>query len=1088
MAAPSGTVWGSIVGGYGRVGIHVALTHTNTHTTRVITLWFWSKYGLSDSTNTLYYDAGTTNATSSKGSVSISTSVSSGSGWSTSNQVKLKTYSHTYARGTSDWGESCAMKLAGIDRVGGTMTATTKYTVPKLASYTVSYNANGGSGAPSAQTKYYGKNLTLSSTVPSKSGYTFLGWGTSSTSTSASYGSGATYSANAGITLYAIWRKTISIYYNANGNGASLGSITTQSVNVYNATTSASITLSNASGPSKSGYTFLGWSTNSGATSATYAKGVAYTFSSSVTLYAIWRKTITITYNANGGSYTGTTSVGYAYNNATSTNITITGTRPTKNGYTFLGWSTSPSATPSATNSFYNSSTPYTFSANTTLYAIWKKTITITYDSNGGIDTPTATSVDIYNNSTSADITLSSLTPTRIDYTFLGWSLYSDATTATYSSGAIATFTESKTLYAVWEVAYIKPTIYNVKVDRVDIDGNSADDGTFVAISMEVKATEQLQSVDFSYTINNITHTERPMIVVQAITDTSPVQNIIGWYTSVNKFILGRTLATEENQDIFSVEHDYTITITATDEVGNSTYDVVVDSINVQIDIGQDSVAIGKIAEGYKYFEVDYNSRFNKAVAIGGTVIENNFTSYLPVEFNENLTFATPKMIYGYNYSTGEKIECFCPQSAAGTTSMGYGGYVATTGQTKVFGNNIEMLSKGNITINEGVFYANKDAWLGGIYVRSTTSYIDFYPNASTRTGRLGYLGSDGANFFVTPEKGYLKLNGHTQTVGHHYFANGTTYYISNGGGARLASVTGVGTDNWLGKHRFCGEWIGMYNTANGGTRKGYIGHDGSTHLYIVNENGGSIYYNTGGNHYFNKGVLISAGNLGSSKAYNIENFSIYCKWRDSANHDIVTRGSDGLGCALGWAGSASYATIVTIRGRTCKYQNASGTTTLSDRNLKKDFESFSDAHDIFFDNLNPTTYKYILGSSGRSHFGYITQEVEEALESAGLTTKDFGGVNINKLSSRETETDDETGETKDVYNSATNYLLDKGIKEEHDLIYTEFISLNTWQIQKLKKRVNEQDEIIKSQNERISNLESEISELKSLIQQLLNK
>lgn len=812
MAAPSGTVWGSIVGGYGRVGIHVALTHTNTHTTRVITLWFWSKYGLSDSTNTLYYDAGTTNATSSKGSVSISTSVSSGSGWSTSNQVKLKTYSHTYARGTSDWGESCAMKLAGIDRVGGTMTATTKYTVPKLASYTVSYNANGGSGAPSAQTKYYGKNLTLSSTVPSKSGYTFLGWGTSSTSTSASYGSGATYSANAGITLYAIWRKTISIYYNANGNGASLGSITTQSVNVYNATTSASITLSNASGPSKSGYTFLGWSTNSGATSATYAKGVAYTFSSSVTLYAIWRKTITITYNANGGSYTGTTSVGYAYNNATSTNITITGTRPTKNGYTFLGWSTSPSATPSATNSFYNSSTPYTFSANTTLYAIWKKTITITYDSNGGIDTPTATSVDIYNNSTSADITLSSLTPTRIDYTFLGWSLYSDATTATYSSGAIATFTESKTLYAVWEVAYIKPTIYNVKVDRVDIDGNSADDGTFVAISMEVKATEQLQSVDFSYTINNITHTERPMIVVQAITDTSPVQNIIGWYTSVNKFILGRTLATEENQDIFSVEHDYTITITATDEVGNSTYDVVVDSINVQIDIGQDSVAIGKIAEGYKYFEVDYDSRFNKAVAIGGTPIEGNFTSYLPVEFNENLTFAIPKMIYGYNYSTGEKMECFCPQSSSGTTSLGYGGYAAKTGQTKVFGNAIELLSNGAVAIT-GTLTRN------GYTVLDTSNYTSYcakashgnhVPTTQTASNKV-FLRNDNTWQTITPANigaaasshshSYLPLSGGTVTgnltINSPTLTLNTTNTITSARSLRFANakyVTGTNT------------------------------------------------------------------------------------------------------------------------------------------------------------------------------------------------------------------------------------------------------------------------------------------------------
>ena len=34
MAAPSGTVWGGIVGGYGRIGIYVRLINTNTQTTR----------------------------------------------------------------------------------------------------------------------------------------------------------------------------------------------------------------------------------------------------------------------------------------------------------------------------------------------------------------------------------------------------------------------------------------------------------------------------------------------------------------------------------------------------------------------------------------------------------------------------------------------------------------------------------------------------------------------------------------------------------------------------------------------------------------------------------------------------------------------------------------------------------------------------------------------------------------------------------------------------------------------------------------------------------------------------------------------
>ena len=39
--------------------------------------------------------------------------------------------------------------------------------------YTISFNANGGSGAPGSQTKKYFSNLTLSSTKPTRTGYTF---------------------------------------------------------------------------------------------------------------------------------------------------------------------------------------------------------------------------------------------------------------------------------------------------------------------------------------------------------------------------------------------------------------------------------------------------------------------------------------------------------------------------------------------------------------------------------------------------------------------------------------------------------------------------------------------------------------------------------------------------------------------------------------------------------------------------------------------------------------------------------------------------------------------------------------------------
>lgn len=173
-----------------------------------------------------------------------------------------------------------------------------------LKENTVSYNANGGSGAPSAQTKVYGSTLTLSSTKPTKSGYEFAGWGTSASDTSVDYNAGGSYTKNASITLYAIWKKTITLSYNANGGS---GAPSSQSATVYNATTSNKFTISSTK-PTRTGYTFLGWSTSNTATSASYSSGGSINLSSSTTLYAVWTEHyLTINYYSNyATAYSGT--------------------------------------------------------------------------------------------------------------------------------------------------------------------------------------------------------------------------------------------------------------------------------------------------------------------------------------------------------------------------------------------------------------------------------------------------------------------------------------------------------------------------------------------------------------------------------------------------------------------------------------------------------------------------------------------------------------------------------------------------------------------------------------------------------------
>ena len=206
----------------------------------------------------------------------------------------------------------------------------------------------------------------------------------------------------------------------------------------------------------------------------------------------------------------------------------------------------------------------------------------------------------------------------------------------------------------------------------------------------------------------------------------------------------------------------------------------------------------------------------------------------------------------------------------------------------------------------------------------------------------------------------------------------------------------------------------------------------------------------TGG--YFSGNIFANkfASNNDYTKA-----FSIYCPWKDGTNHDLLVRSDDGLYAAVGWAGSSSYKTIIRLRGQTCQYANASGTTTLSDERLKDDFQSL-DKWEGFFDNLEPCAFKLKSGSSRRYHFGFKAQQVKESLEKAGLTTKDFAGFVTTKY-----DIDEDDPETTELYEQL-------GIKpgdDIHGLIYTEFVALQHNEIQKLK--------------ERVKNLETEINALK---------
>ena len=89
--------------------------------------------------------------------------------------------------------------------------------------YTITYDLNGASGtAPTAQTKKHGQAVPLSTEVPTREGFTFLGWGTTAKATAASYQPGDMYSVDGTITLYAVWKENTYTVTLPTGQGYSI--------------------------------------------------------------------------------------------------------------------------------------------------------------------------------------------------------------------------------------------------------------------------------------------------------------------------------------------------------------------------------------------------------------------------------------------------------------------------------------------------------------------------------------------------------------------------------------------------------------------------------------------------------------------------------------------------------------------------------------------------------------------------------------------------------------------------------------------------------------------------------------------------
>lgn len=207
------------------------------------------------------------------------------------------------------------------------------------AKYTIKYNANGGSGAPSSQTKTHGTSLTLSSTKPTRTGYTFKGWALTQADANSGtwyYQAGGTCGKNENLTLYAVWEEhklTITYYSNYATSAfadalSAVGAdknVKVWTVEVYydnDYSTYGLANYSNSSGSvymTRTGYTATGkWGTSTSGgilvdedtgytTGQALAKALGKDLSNgdaSISLYAQWSEnSLTINYYSNYADY-----------------------------------------------------------------------------------------------------------------------------------------------------------------------------------------------------------------------------------------------------------------------------------------------------------------------------------------------------------------------------------------------------------------------------------------------------------------------------------------------------------------------------------------------------------------------------------------------------------------------------------------------------------------------------------------------------------------------------------------------------------------------------------------------------------------
>ncbi len=383
----------------------------------------------------------------------------------TSNIENGRTYTITLAASESGT-TTISLKSGAVKDLANNASNTPSTTVTSRKTYTLTLDANGGTGTAITTnckvTTGNSCNVTLPANSYTYSGWTFQGWGTSTSATTGdSADTSVTLTGNT--TRYAIWKKdskTYTLSLDPNGLSESTNTLSCTIAEVYNGATQAttcSVTLPSIES-SHDSWTFVGWGTSASATTGT-ASGATVNLGSNMTYYAIWRKNVTVTFNANGCTTANKSASMTLYNGGTSGSLVVPNATM-NNGWTSLGVSESASSTTQGATigTSISISVPLDQATSTYYYNCKKnpETYTATFNANGGNGSSSSVSCTLpvaYNGATQANscnVELPSNSFTYASWTFNGW-----GTNATSESGTMpgetVTLTGNTTYYATWK-------------------------------------------------------------------------------------------------------------------------------------------------------------------------------------------------------------------------------------------------------------------------------------------------------------------------------------------------------------------------------------------------------------------------------------------------------------------------------------------------------------------------------------------------------------------------------------------------------------------------------------------------------------